>query len=359
MNGTDITSKILLALSAVEELSIRKKESLLNAVDEPSVLGGKSAKALISKILGEQAQEFERNIIRVDDLIADLAKRGMGYTTYLDDEYPQRLREIDGAPIVLFTQGDASLLSSDSIAVIGTRKPSRYGVKIAESFTREFARAGLTVVSGFARGIDSIAHKACVDSQSPTIAVFACGLDVCYPAENRGLRDSILQNGGLIVSEYPLGTKPLQYHFPERNRIISGISRALFLPEAAKRSGSLITLRLAVEQGRDIFVTPSNIYAEEGEGSNAVLREMPHALVISPDDVLDGMRVCREEKKEQTIELDFVETTIINALKDSELHFEELIEITDLNVNALNNVLFNLEMKGLIEQTSGNYYVLS
>ena len=352
--------KILLALACVNELGLKKRMSLLDAVADANELVSKDAKPLVFKILGdEQATEFFENLAKIDEIIKTLQAKDVDFVTILDDDYPDKLREIYDSPQVLFLKGNKELLRMDSIAVVGTRKPTRYGAKIADTFAREFAEAGLVVVSGFARGIDATAHKACVTVGQKTIAVFACGIDVCYPAEHRGLYDAILQNDGLLVSEYPLGAKPLQYHFPDRNRIISGLARAVFLPEAAKNSGSLITMRLAIEQGKEIFITPGNIFMDEAAGSNELLKEMPHAMVFSADDVLDAMRVNREVRVKEAVELDFAESQIVDALHDSELHFEELLDITGLGVAELTNTLINMELNGIVVQTSGNYYILA
>ncbi|MBR4800154.1 MAG: DNA-processing protein DprA [Clostridia bacterium] len=352
--------KILLALACVKELCLKKKTSLLECVDDVNELVSAAARETVFKLLGDEAAtEFFENLAKIDDIQKELDAHEIEYVTYLDDDYPEKLFEIYDRPQVLFLKGNKRALKEDAIAVVGTRKPTRYGVKIADAFAREFAQAGLVVVSGFARGIDATAHKACVSNGLKTIAVFACGLDVCYPAEHRGLLDGILQNDGLLVSEYPLGSKPLQYHFPERNRIISGLARAVFLPEAAKNSGSLITMRLAIEQGREIFVTPGNIFEDEAAGSNELLKEMPHALTFSPDDVLDALRVNREVREKEAVELSIAETQIVDALHDNELHFEELLEITGLTVAELTNTLINLELNGIVEQTSGNYYILA
>lgn len=366
MNNTSEYTRLLLSLQCVGELSGKRKEKFLDCIDalgcgySAAALCSDEVRALARKTLSEEAAGgFYRNLEKSDILIDKMLEKGVGWLTRSDVEYPEKLREIDGAPIILFLKGDAALLNRDIIAVVGTRKPTRYGAKIADSFSREFANAGLCVVSGFARGIDSIAHKACVDMKAPTIAVMACGLDVCYPAEHRGLYAGILSNGGLAVSEYPPGTKPLQYHFPERNRIISGLSRAVFLPEAAVKSGSLITVRLAIEQGREVFITPADIFSEEGAGSNAMLRQIPHAFVASADDVLDALRVDRVKRERETVELTLCESRIAEALKDAELHFEELLELTALDVADLNTALVNLEINGIIERTGGNYYVLS
>lgn len=357
MDSFDKNTKTLVALQYVEELGYKKKSSLLSAVgDNPELID----RALASKILGEEkSRELFDNIARADCILDELEKRGIHRLTYLDDDYPELLRNIADPPHVLFVAGDAGILNTQCIAVVGSRRSTRYGDKIAEEFSREFARAGLTVVSGFARGIDATAHKACVANASPTVAVFASGLDVIYPAEHKGLMDAILMNGGAVVSEYGLGTKPLQYHFPERNRIISGLSRAVFLAQAAKKSGSLITTRFAIEQGRDVFAVPGNIYAAECEGGNELLREIPNALVISPEDVLDALNIKRVGLKKQVVEISLVESQILEALRDGEKHFEELIALTGLNLGELTSTLFNLTVNGLIEETGGNYYALA
>lgn len=358
MDLKDLTTKALLALQYVDELGYKKKAALLSAVGDPSELFGK--KELVRKALGDdKADEFYKNADRIDAIVDELEKRDIHWLSYLDDEYPDSLREIEDRPHVLFVKGNVKALNSDCIAIVGSRRTTRYGEKVADEFAREFARAGRTVVSGFARGIDSIAHKACVAIGCPTVAVFACGIDVIYPAEHRGLLDGILMNGGAAVTEYPIGTKPLQYHFPERNRIISGLSRGVFLAQAAKRSGSLITMRLAIEQGKDVFVVPCNIYAAENEGGNELLREIPDALVICADDVLDALHVKRASSETQVVEINITGSRILEALRDGEQHFEELLELTELSVSELTNELFDLELNGLIQNTGGNYYALA
>lgn len=352
--------KIVLALALVEELSLKKKRDLLSALPNPIDWTKESNGSVLERILGEKHKaEFFTKLSSVDDNIDEMDRKEVGFVTFYDETYPAILRETYDFPLVLFTKGNSSLLNSDCIAVVGTRTPTRYGQKVADSFSRDFARAGLTVVSGFARGVDSVAHKACVSMDSPTIAVFASGLDVCYPAEHKGLYESILSSGGLVVSEYPLGTKPLQYHFPERNRIISGLSRGVFLPEATLKSGSLITARLAVEQGKELFVVPGNINSPESEGTNKLLQEMPHALVIESEDVLSRLNVKAVSVDAEVVELNIIETLVVDALHDKELHFEELLEVTALSAGELSTLLMNLEINGIIEHTGGNFYSLS
>lgn len=358
MDAKDISTKTLLALQYVEELSYKKKSALLEKFGEPTDILSK--RGIVREILGEEhARSFYDNFENIDRIVERMQKENVHWLTYLDDDYPEQLLEICDYPHVLFFKGSIDALRSNGIAVVGTRRPTRYGAKVAQDFANEFSKASVVVISGLARGIDGIAHKACVDNNSATVAVFACGLDICYPAEHRGLAEAILENGGALVSEYPLGTKPLQYHFPERNRIISGLSRAVFLPQAASKSGSLITMRLAIEQGKDIFIAPNNIYDEESAGSNQLLREMPHAMAIAPEDVLDALHVSRDVVKAEPIELSIVENLIVESLHDDEKHFEELLEASGLSVSELTGVLFDMELNGIIEKTAGNYYVLA
>lgn len=359
MDKFDNATKVLLALSLVDELSNKKKLTLIDSFDDICEMVENVNRPIVSKVLGDdKAKEFYEQYESVDSKISWLEKNEIHWITYLDDEYPQQLLELCDKPVLLFAKGNVDALSMRSIAVVGTRRPTRYGSRVAEDFSREFARAGLCIVSGLARGVDGIAHKACIANGSATIAVFASGLDVIYPAEHRGLVDNILANDGLILSEYPPGTKPLQYHFPERNRIVSGICEAVFLPQAAKKSGSLITTRLAIEQGKEIFVVPANIYDTESEGGNELLREIPHALAIKPEDVLDALHLEREFVEKEPIELSLVQNQILEALKDGDKHFEDLLEETNLNVSELTNVLFELEIEGLLNKISGNYYSL-
>lgn len=360
MNGITESHKALLALQSVEELSLKKKRELQSLIPNPDEWAcAKNSEVLLS-VLGEKYKaEFLSKISSVEDIICKLNREGVNYVSIIDDEYPDQLREIYDPPLVLFCKGDVSVLKTRCIGVVGTRTPTRYGQKVCDSFAREFARSGLTVVSGFARGVDSIAHKAVVDSDAPTIAVFACGLDTCYPSENRGLHDAIIAHGGLIVTEYPLGVKPLQYHFPERNRIISGLSEGVFLPEATLKSGSLITARLAIEQGKDLFVVPGNINSPESEGTNKLLQEMPHAFVIAPEDVFDRLGVKQVKRETEVVELNMAETMIVDALHDREMHFEELLEISGLGAGELNTLLMNLQLNGIIEETGGNHYALA
>ena len=190
-----------------------------------------------------------------------------------DKEYPENLKCIYDPPMKLYVAGDYKLLNEFKIAIIGCRNFTEYGRKSATKFASELAQKNTIIVSGLARGIDSFAHNACINSGGKTIAVIGSGLDVIYPKENMWLYKKIIDTGGAIVSEYPLGTKPLKYHFPARNRIISAISDGVLVVEAKEKSGTLITVDFALEQGKNVFVIPGNINSENSKGTNNLIKE--------------------------------------------------------------------------------------
>lgn len=190
-----------------------------------------------------------------------------------EKEYPKCLKNIYNPPMKLYVAGDYNLLSNFKIAIIGCRNCTEYGRKCATKFASELTQKNVIVVSGLARGVDSFAHSACINSGGKTIAVIGSGLDVIYPKENMWLYKKIIDTGGAIISEYPLGTKPLQYNFPARNRIISAISDGVLVVEAKEKSGTLITVDFALEQGKNVFVIPGNIDSKNSRGTNNLIKE--------------------------------------------------------------------------------------
>ncbi|MGN1096421.1 MAG: DNA-processing protein DprA [Christensenellales bacterium] len=296
----------------------------------------------------------------VNYLLDELDKKQIKLLSIFDEEYPTSLKNIDNSPKLLYLKGNADLLNTPCIAVVGTRKPTRYGIKVTEDFVREFALNGLTVVSGMARGLDTVAHKTCIELEKPTIAVFGSGVEVCYPAENRWLYDAILKSGGLLVSEYKPDVKPLQFHFPERNRIICGLSNGVFIAEASLKSGSIISARLAVEQGKELFVVPGNVNSEASMGTNALIKEMQGAITLSPSDVLETLNVkIAKPIERETVQLSFYAQKAVEALYEGELHFEELLSKVDVSASELTSLLTELEIMGIVVRLAGNYYALA
>lgn len=203
--------------------------------------------------------------------------------------YPEKLKCIDNPPKELFCIGNLELMSAKSIAIIGARDYSNYGKRAAKDFSYNLAKNNICIISGLARGIDSFAHEACLIANGKTIAVLGSGLDVVYPKENFGLYNKIISNGGLVISEYPLGSKPQKQHFPARNRIISGLSDGVLVIEAKEKSGTNITVDFALEQGKDVFVVPGNIYSRTSDGTNFLIKEgaIP---VTSYKDIIEGCK---------------------------------------------------------------------
>ena len=190
-----------------------------------------------------------------------------------DKNYPEKLKNIYNPPKVLYVLGNEKILNETTIAIVGSRDCTKYGAQNAYKFAHEISKRNICVISGFARGIDAYAHKGALLEKGKTIAVLGCGLDIIYPSENFELYKKIVQVGGAIITEYPLGTKPEKYHFPERNRIISGLAEKILVIEAKERSGALITVNYALEQGKDVYAIPGNITNINSIGTNEIIKE--------------------------------------------------------------------------------------
>lgn len=302
-------------------------------------------------------------------------KLGIRAITYLDCEYPILLKETGSPPWVLYGIGDMGLLCSDSIAMVGTRMPTVYGRKIGEKLAGDLCHAGLTVVSGLARGIDSVCHEAALRAGGKTIAVFGTGIDQIYPAENRGLAAKIAEQG-LLLSEYPPGTKARQGLFPERNRIIAGLSLGTLVVEADLRSGSLITADAALEAGRDVFAVPGPITSPKSRGAHNLIRQGAK-LVTSVTDLLEEYQMGlpnpeqlpynrgRSTKKGEVIaQAIFPETSlssderrVITLLEHEEQSLDQLVEQLGWDFGHLHSVLLSLIIKKQINQLPGSRYV--
>ena len=306
----------------------------------------------IKKVVGERTAErivsASVDEAELKKLEKDIERKDIKRILFGDEEYPESLRVIDDPPPVLYTLGDKSLMKNRALAVVGSRTPTKHGERAAYMFSEVLARCSLTIVSGLARGIDAAAHRAALDAGGKTIAVLGTGVDVVYPTENRALYSAIVEKG-LVVSEYAPGTKAVPYHFPERNRIISG--------EAREKSGALITADYAIKQGKELFIIPSSVYTELGRGSNRLLKELQGAMVLSPDDIIEAMGLYRAPYTEASVmELDVDEEKITDRLKRGDAHFEELLALTRLKVSELNALLTGMELKGLIHKAENNYY---
>lgn len=275
--------------------------------------------------------------------------------------YPKSLLNIYDPPLVLYVSGDLPPEDVFCFAIVGTREPSPYGIETTRRFASVLASAGITIVSGFARGIDSEAHRGALAAQGKTLAVLGCGLDVIYPAENKALCQQIREQGAL-VSEYPLGTPPLAPNFPRRNRLISGFSMGVLVVEAHEKSGSLITASLALEQGKEVFAIPGRIDSLRSKGTNRLIKQGA-CLAQTPDDILTELHFVlegylRAVSKPVADEPLFSQDPVIEALQLSPLSSEELTEKMGMEAEKVMSLLTLLEVKGqVVRRQDGRYQV--
>ncbi len=289
-----------------------------------------------------------------------LEKFDVKLITLWDTTYPELLKQIYDPPIVLFCRGDIELLNSQSIGIVGTRTPTSYGKEVAEEFSFELAKRGFSLVSGAARGVDTVIHQGALRAKGKTIAVLGNGIDRIYPTENRDLYHKI-GTKGLLISEFLMGSKPDAQNFPRRNRIISGLSAGIVVIEAAEKSGSLITAYYALDQNREVFAVPGNIKSRQSHGTHSLIRQGAK-LVESVDDVLeelgDKYRLGTSHGQQQlNISTDPKETAILKHLSSTDaVHIDELASLSGQTTFALLGTLLPMEMKGLVLQLPGKYF---
>ena len=301
----------------------------------------------------------------IDDALAWLSEDGHQLLAWGDDDYPAMLREIAGPPLVLYVNGDVSLLQLPALAVIGSRNPTQGGARNARDFARHLAAQGFMIVSGMAQGIDAEAHRGALDAGGRTVAFLGTGIDRVYPAINRDLAHEIAARGAL-VTEYPLGAAPERWHFPERNRLISGLTLGTLVVEAARRSGSLITARLAGEQGREIFALPGSIHNPLSRGCHRLIRQGAK-LVETADDILAELRPLvghMQAVAEQPAETgkapeppDDDYSELRRYLSHDPISIDELEAQSGLTIDQLSSMLLILELHGEVESLSGGRYV--
>lgn len=271
--------------------------------------------------------------------------------TISGDNLPESLRELHTAPKHLYVKGDQALLAAPKIVgIVGARKFTPYGREVTGLVARTLARANVPVVSGLALGVDSVAHRACVEMGSPTIAVLPCGIDTVYPASHRGIAEQILLKNGALISEYPDRTTPMRHQFIERNRIIAALSDILVITEAAENSGSLHTARFALELGKTIMVTPGNITSPYSAGTNSLLR-MGAVPILRPEDVLDELGIV-EPTEHAYIPENEIEHAILSTL-DTAMSGDELLRASTLKPAEFQTHLTMLEIKGILYMSGG------
>lgn len=283
-----------------------------------------------------------------------------------DTEYPKKLKNISDAPEILFLRGNTDCLERKTVAMVGSRNASVKGLNVTSRIAKELSEHGICIVSGLADGIDSAAHRGCLKGGTPTVAVMGCGLDRVYPASNRTLYEDILDGDGLLISEYAPGEKPLGWHFPVRNRIISGLSDAVLMMECRVRSGSMTTVRHALDQGKDVYAYPGESGTPWSEGAHQLLREGAGYFTTAIDILEDLGCLDKNEKSvqnnlcsKQEIVLTSAQQRTVDALKNGMKSFDQLLAVTGAQTAELSVTLTYLQLKGIVTAYPGKQYELT
>ncbi len=298
----------------------------------------------------------------VEKIVSGAEKKGIRIVGYNDPGYPEVLKEIDGAPVVLYVKGEYSPEDRFGIAVVGSRRHTAYGEAATRKISGELASSGFTIISGMARGIDTFSHESALAAGGRTIAVLGSGLDVYYPAENRGLMQRILSSG-CGISEFPPGTMPSRENFPRRNRLISGLSLGVLVVEATSDSGSLITANYALEQNKEIFAVPGQITSRNSEGTNNLIKQGAK-IVLSADDIIEELAPAlrgfiRKSDSRPAASVSEEEGRVCGLLSREPKHIDLLSRESRMPVNTMLNLLLSLELKGVVRQSSGKRFYLS
>ena len=290
--------------------------------------------------------------------LSRLAEAGARAITWHDEEYPARLKEIYDHPPVLYLRGELIPEDARSVAVVGTRRPTAYGREVAHRLSYDIARSGVVIVSGLARGVDAIAHRAALDAGQRTIAVLGSGVDVVYPREHASLAEEIVREGALL-SEHPLGVRPDAQNFPRRNRIMSGMTLGTVVVEAGETSGALITARHALEQDREVFAVPGNIFSPQSRGTNRLIRDSAAKSISDHNDILEELNLSSVGQQLEMAALfpeDENESQVLRYVTFDPVHIDEIIRSSGLAISTVSGALAMMELKGLVRQVGGMNY---
>lgn len=341
------------------ELSSGKIQAILNEYGNAWDFY-QSFTSAMERVLGAKAYQLLDQMkarYRLDDLCEDIEKRGIQLVIPDDEEYPESFHHLNDPPIILYVQGSLPKQQQRCISIVGARRASRYGKEMAFTIGRDLARAGVSVISGFARGIDSSAQDGCMAGGAPTVAIMGRGLDEVYPPENLELLAQLLAKGGCAISEFPLGSAPYAAHFPQRNRLVSAMGQGILLVEGKINGGGMITIRHGLDLGREIFALPGQANHEGAQAPHILIREGAR-LITSAKDILEdmGWDEPEEDGNEEIIDLSKEEQALVALMKKEAMSFEELQEATEFLPNALNSHLTILELKGIIRKCPGRIY---
>ncbi len=357
--------KYLNALNKINGTGPQKMKMLLSFFGSSQKAWEASQEELIRSGIGEKLAEKidrERKDINPDFEWEKMEKAGIRMITFNDPEYPILLKEIANPPYILYIRGDFDLNSMPMISIVGSRKFTAYGSQVASTFARDLAAAGICVVSGMALGIDAIAHEGALSAGGKTVAVLGDGLDdeSIHPRNNFNLSRDIMENGALI-SDFPVGTPPLEYHFPARNRIIAGLTLGTLVVEAGEKSGTLITANLALESNREVFSVPGSIFSPQSLGTNDLIKKGAK-VVTSVKDILEELNLEKGKIPMKIIPKNFEtpqEEAIMKLLSTEPVHIDNISKLSKLSVSQVSSHLSMMEIKGYVKNIGGQNYIIT
>lgn len=360
--GKTIDKELLYYWLSTSRVSALRISKLLEIYDPFELFHNIDKYEMIAKLVGQKQYELLKRSANVDYLensIDKLYKYDVKFITLASEHYPEKLKQKEvSPPPILYYKGDISLLKTNCVAIVGTRRVSTYGKDMARKFGSELAEHGLTIVSGLATGVDTYAHESCLSASGKTIAVLGTGHNKISPVANTNLCNTIIDKG-LVISEYPPTMEGSKYSFPERNRIISGLSEVVVIVEASGKSGSLITARLALEQNREVFAIPGNITSPKSEGTNELIKSGASVLTKTQD-ILNYFSIKNNKINDNfvAIQLDIYEQKLYNLLQNGEMSFDELCEKSGFTVSELLSLTLSLEVKNVIQRMPNNIFTI-
>lgn len=352
--------KNILWLNLFDNLTYKKKEDILKLFGDIEIRKHFYSRPELKDIVSDL--DYTRMSQSLDDYImekelASYNNMGVKILFPTDKDYPKLLLEIDSPPLCLYCKGNTQLLNTRSVAIVGTRRPTEYGLVVTKQYAKELVKHDLTIVSGLAIGIDTVAHTTTLNEEGKTIAVLAGGFANIYPRSNNALARRILENN-LIISENRPSCPHLSYLFPIRNRIIAGLSEAVIIPEAGVNSGTMHTKNYAIDYNRELFVVPGKITSPESQGCNEIIKEFPTAITTSPSDILEALHVDLEENlKNSGVQLDFRAQSVLDYIQTEKKTFQDIADYLQLPASEINTLLFELEMSGLVIKLPNNSYI--
>lgn len=360
----------LVSLNLIGDIGSTRLKKLLDYFDKPeNILNVPQEKLMAISGIGQKIANQIRSLRREDiDKEFDLAnKYNLKIMTIEDADYPKNLKQIPDPPVVLYVKGEIKEQDKFSIAIVGSRRASFYGLSCAEKFAADLSNKGFTIVSGMAHGIDTYAHRGALKTGSRTIAVMGSGFNHIYPTENKELAEEISKSGA-VISEFPIDTEPLKHNFPRRNRLISGLSLGVLIVEAARNSGALITADFALEQGREVFALPGKVDSRTSFGTNGLIKQGAK-LASCIDDILEEFNIAvtsiesplgKDKVNSECIPTDSLnpeESLLYNLISKQPIHLDEIVEKINLGVASITDILLRLQMKKLVQQLPGKHFV--